>query len=440
MGGKRKQAYLLKGGEARLQFVGSPPSKSTVPSAIFTPTLENFKCFPNEKYDDEQISAISQALKEANEEVQIEMVGKYDTFYDNPRIYTKVTLPQELVTKLSNVLVDPTISIRGTCKILKREDVREHQPAVRTSIYPYVVYPARIIWKVTDDAEVEFSVEGISLKTQATYEDFKGIEKLAESYKSSGTTHVQLNYSVTLEWVDFTMDFPELERNTFEKLYKNQPFSDCIIVASNKKEFGCHQSILAVHSDVLFTAFGNGMKEFQTNRIEMEDVGGEAVELLLKFMYARKDFLKDLEEKSGQVVLELLQTSHKMNISELELFLCQFLCRKPSNWFSIDVALSFYLFTMNVDSMENLTEKMWSFMRDNPDQISDSTTYQEWLEKEPKVAAQFVLKLLESMHEQKTAVQVDIRLVEEIVIGSDSNSDNSFDNDDDDDNDSLMTD
>ncbi|CAL8135859.1 unnamed protein product [Orchesella dallaii] len=444
-----RKAYLLKKGEVYLQFVGRPPTRNSERVLLYNGNVETFTCFQDETYDDQQIALVSEAIAKAAElgdnKPKIEMYGKYDTFYDTPRIYTNVSFPQQLVKTLSSILQEPRISIKGTYKVVRQrqggchfrsDPAHSHSignvvPPSRFEVYsagpvpvaPYVypqnaqrhldaqeghlhyAYPVyqsnsltwgpgnfNINWSLVDNQDVEFSVEGLELKENATYQGFNGIEKLAQYYNSGGIEYAQLTYSVILEWNEFGKPDERFEKSILAKLFEGKLLADCVLEASNKMEFECHRNILGANSEVLLRMFESGMQESQTKRIKMEDMSEIAVKMMLDYMYGRN---LNLEERQEVEILELLKAAHKYNISKLELAISCFLLYKPMEWFSMDGVLAFYFFAKNVDDLRNLEKKLKAVMRQNTQELAASAMYKEWMEAEPQMAAQFVLQLLE---------------------------------------------
>ncbi|CAL8143268.1 unnamed protein product [Orchesella dallaii] len=451
-----RKAYLLKNGEARLQFVGSPPSKNSERALIFTADSDNFICIPDETYDTDQIQFITREIEKATGldkiKPKIEMYGKYDTFFQTPRIYTDVLFPQEFVKSLSGILPEARIRIKGTYKVLQqlkhfvepssppplsstfsasprsdfgiihplilakrfrsrlfstsairqnhKEPARmETQPRIDPIIFPrllnrYVFADHNVIsWTPFDDQVYAFSVEGLELKENATYEGFQGLEKLAEYYNSHGLTTAKLTYSVILEWKEFEGRNDGFEASTLEKLFDGKPLADCVIKAANGAEFECHRNILGVNSDVFLAMFEVGMSESKTHLIDMKDVSEEGVKMMLDYLYGRN---LHLEGRTEGDILEVLKAAHKYNISKLESIIAQFLLYKPMDWFSMDGVLDFYFFVKNVDALCSFADKLKAAIKGNTKKFSASATYQKWMEKEPNAAAQFVLQLFET--------------------------------------------
>ncbi|CAL8135849.1 unnamed protein product [Orchesella dallaii] len=409
-----KTAYLLKKG---------PSTRSTDRVLLYSANVSSFTCFQDETYDDQQISLVSEAIRKSTElginKPKIEMYSKYDTFYDTPRIYTNVSFPQEFEKALSSILQKPRISIKGTYRLVRQENV---VPPRRFEIYPppmlAPIFSRGMLPhldahegassrshfltcgpgndsnrnRVIVDKEVEFSVEGLDLKENATYQGFNGIEHLAQCYKSGGITNVQMTYSVILEWNEFEIPDERFEASVLDKLFEGKPLADCVLEASNKVEFECHRNILGANSEVLLRMFENGMQESQTNRIKMEDMSEIAVKMMLDYMYGRN---LNLEGRTDVEILELLKAAHKYNISKLELIISRFLWYKPMEWFTMDGVLALYFFAKNVDDLMDLVEKLKAVMKANTQELSASATYKEWMEVEPQMASQFVVQLLE---------------------------------------------
>jgi len=201
----------------------------------------------------------------------------------------------------------------------------------------------------------------IQLEEDQTYETFQGGIPMSDYYIKNGYSNAILNYSVTLEWKDFTLDAEKTQLSVLSNLFTSKPFADCSIVACNGMEFKCHRNILSAHSDVLHTMLtSSGFLESETSRLELDELSEESVGELVGYLYGQEI---NLEGMSESVALELLRAAHMYNISQLETAMLRMLCVKPADWFSMDNVLSIYFFTANEQRHQNLTEKMMSILK-----------------------------------------------------------------------------
>ncbi|CAL8075708.1 unnamed protein product [Orchesella dallaii] len=378
MAPSKRKAYLLKDGETLFHFIGQNEKIRSETSVLYTANPTNFKAVPDEVYDDDQavaiFMAIAQAAKSDEDATRIEIHAKYHTFYDQIRILTTAIFPKEFIEALSNIVAEPKISIQGTYKMLfyntRKEDLEQ-----------------------IDDVAYDFSISDIELKEEHTYENFEGGIPMSDYYIKNGYSNSILNYSVILEWQDFSLDVENTQLSVLEKLFTDKPFVDCCIVASNGVEFKCHRNILSAHSDVLHVMLtSSGFTESETSTIKLEEMSEEGVRNLVSHMYGRELNLEKMKEK---VAIELLRAAHMYNILPLETAMLRMLCLKPPNWFTMDNALTLYFFTVHVDRHQNLTEKMQSILKRNSQQLRTATAYKDLMEKQPKEAAELLMNLLE---------------------------------------------
>ncbi|CAL8135738.1 unnamed protein product [Orchesella dallaii] len=295
---------------------------------LYTPKLAEFKAI-NDVYDLEVIKAISAVLeeneveKDEKERCKIHMIPKYDTFFDQISILVKLNFSKGFVDKLYTIVAKPIIHVT-----LKAGESSSEIQACR-------------------------SVDGFPYGSEFSF-----------------------LYSIDLEWHEFSMGSPGnfIRPNLGEKLWNEMVLADCTIVSSDETENKCYRSVLSVHSDVLHIMLTSGLRESQTNRIEMVDISQEVVTILLAYMYGRD---LQLDQLTIEVAFEVFKATHKYHISNLETMLLYLFCRKPSDWFSIDDLLTIYFFSVNEGK-----------------RASASPLYQAMMETNPKDATNLALKLL----------------------------------------------
>lgn len=176
----------------------------------------------------------------------------------------------------------------------------------------------------------------------------------------NGTKNFWLTYTIYLEWEDVSAYVQVVRLNVFEKLFNEKLLADCTIVASNGAGKNCHVCVLAAHSDVFHTMLTVGLTKSQTRRIEYDDVGDEALDNVLAYCYGQE---LSMERLLKEVAIEIFQTAHKYNIPPLECIMQQLLIRKSDDWFTMNNVFTLYFFSGNVDSFQNLTEKMLMIMK-----------------------------------------------------------------------------
>ncbi|CAL8130951.1 unnamed protein product [Orchesella dallaii] len=237
----------------------------------------------------------------------------------------------------------------------------------------------------------------IDLDKEQNISDFEGALKMVEiCNKVPEGTNLVLKYSVLLQWQNNQLKFPAVKVNVLEKLFDEKLLADCSLVLSNGTEVKCHRNVLAAHSDVFHTMLTSGFSESTSNKIEMTDVSEEGLNIFLNYLYKDKINTEVIEE---EIAVELLQISHKYNVSALESIMLEMLFNKPNNWFSVDSALSLYFITVNVTAHSALCEKMFDIIKrnsyGNTQKLRSSTLYKEMEEKNPKEALNLLYKLLE---------------------------------------------
>ncbi|ODM89716.1 Copper-transporting ATPase, partial [Orchesella cincta] len=100
---------------------------------------------------------------------------------------------------------------------------------------------------------------------------------------------------------------------------------------------------------------------------------------------------------SEEICLELLYAAHKYDISTLENLIVDTLLDKPDEWFSINVVLELYFFTVNVGScdLDLLTEKLVDILIRNQKELGNSVFYQELKANNSTQLVDLEVKLLE---------------------------------------------
>lgn len=75
----------------------------------------------------------------------------------------------------------------------------------------------------------------------------------------------------------------------FHKLYVTKAFSDFTIICSDGKEIQTHRCILAANSPVFNAMLQTAMMESITNKMKIDDINGDVMEEILRFMYTQDD-------------------------------------------------------------------------------------------------------------------------------------------------------
>ncbi|ODM88723.1 hypothetical protein Ocin01_17958 [Orchesella cincta] len=129
----------------------------------------------------------------------------------------------------------------------------------------------------------------------------------------------------------------------------------------------------------------------------MKDVSEEAVQVLVSLFYQNDVHQAELGEMSEELVLELLQTVHKYNISSLDDLFVNLICSQSDDIFSIRSALHFYLFTSKIEAYRVIRLKMIGILKRNAAQLRSTEAYQEFMDKNPKEAMELALILIEKL-------------------------------------------
>ncbi|CAL8135657.1 unnamed protein product [Orchesella dallaii] len=369
----KHRAYLLKDILANLYCEGKNEETKEEQGSIvlYEAEMKEFKNYRNVMENDDVSDVLERALKSSTGKTCLEMKLTYDKVGETFKAKINTMFDKAFVRKLINTLASPTFIIEGTFRVL---------------------YLQNGAYQSFDSAPKYFYISGVTLKDQ-TIEEFSGSSEMIDlCNRSTEKSYIALKYSILLEWQDVKVDLQRDKLNMLEKLLTNKILTDCCIVAENKAELSCHRNILAAQSDVFYTMFSSQFQESQTNRIEMNDVSEEGVKSLLSYLYK---WDMNTEEMTEQIVIELLHTSHKYNISTLEKLLVNTLLDKSDEWFSMNSVLELYFLTVNIETCDLLTDKMLGILKRNPKQLRKAPVYQELVAKHPSEAAELVLKLLE---------------------------------------------
>lgn len=111
--------------------------------------------------------------------------------------------------------------------------------------------------------------------------------------------------------------FQELSKQLANFQLNGHASSDMTLVTTvDKRKFPVHRNILAFRSTVFAAMFGNkAFKENQTGLVEIDDISGEVMEALLKYIYSgdiqRVEANSDaLLQAADKVIFELLYLKH----------------------------------------------------------------------------------------------------------------------------------
>ncbi|ODM87845.1 TD and POZ domain-containing protein 1, partial [Orchesella cincta] len=346
---KKQQTFLVKGRTEQICW-GSPINGVQIGSIpLYNGKDDKFK------FNLSESGALS---KDSSFIPDIQSSIQQAFFYGkNYEIILQVLLEDAILKKVSNLLLEPVISIQDM--------VIDHKFPVKT---------------VT-----------VGLNKLKSGEKFDG-SFMVQTMKESdypGIIWNKLTYCIVLEWK--LSPIKTNQCNILQKLWSEKTLADCCILTGDQSEIRCHGSILAVNSDVFHTMLTSGLQETQTRKIEMTDLSNDVVNSMLSYLYGQEMNTFQLQH---EMVFELLRTAHKYNIVSLENDMTDVLLCQLDNSYEMNVVLDLYYFTVNVEKFHALCEKALDILRRNPDGLVSSSAYKDLLEKDPKEAAVLALKLL----------------------------------------------
>ncbi|ODM90557.1 Speckle-type POZ protein [Orchesella cincta] len=356
----KRQLYLLKDQQPKQHFHWARPGHTV----LYEGTFQDLKLSSIGQSMDENdttiISSIEHARTQPMDRSYIEMVVKYDKPNDKFKPAATAILGDSFVRCLSNLLSEPTIYIQG---------------------------------KFANDTNRPFKTTGMQLKAINYVEDIEGAANIMRLLNErSDYTHIGITYSIILEWKDLKVTVKKDRSAVLDKLFSEKLLTDCCIVAAEGKEVACHRNVLAANSDVILAMLTSGMEESRNNKIPMIDISEEVVNLLLAYLYGRDINTAEMEE---DIAYDLLRTAHKYNISSLQELMAVTLFNKSNDSFTTNTVLDVYFFTLNLEELTELCNKMLNILKSNPRKLIESTVYKDLIETSPKEAIELALKLLE---------------------------------------------
>lgn len=105
---------------------------------------------------------------------------------------------------------------------------------------------------------------------------------------------------------------PKTMCEQFEKLFKNEKYSDFTLVTADDQEIPVHKSVLSTRSTVFETMMETNMRENNEKRAKIEDISAPAVTEFLRFIYCGK------VEAVDEHAVELLYAATKYDIQDLK--------------------------------------------------------------------------------------------------------------------------
>ncbi|XP_065205253.1 speckle-type POZ protein-like [Planococcus citri] len=171
--------------------------------------------------------------------------------------------------------------------------------------------------------------------------------------------------------------FKHLSKN-FVSALENHDFTDFTISAQGK-DYPVHKIILASCSDYFAKMFKTGMKESAENRVEIADVDEVVMGEVLRFIYTGK-----CENTStDNLAYDLIAAADKYDLDHLKK-ICEDSVYKS---LSVDSALNVLLLADQYNANE-LKSKTIDFIVDKSSEIMNSTTWDEFTLKHPKLVGE----------------------------------------------------
>lgn len=162
-------------------------------------------------------------------------------------------------------------------------------------------------------------------------------------------------------------------------LHDNREFSDVTIYAGGR-EFSAHKIILAVRSPVFRAMFRHDMEESRTNRVEIEDIDGECMCEVLRYIYTGKI------EKMEQLASSLLSASEKYHMDDLKAA-CEnglYKCLTPEN--AADILILSDTFRAG-----ELRTKTKEYIAVNASVVGQTAEFQSMIKANPELGVEVLL-------------------------------------------------
>ncbi|ODM94883.1 BTB/POZ domain-containing protein, partial [Orchesella cincta] len=169
--------------------------------------------------------------------------------------------------------------------------------------------------------------------------------------------------------------------------------ADLVVVAGNGKAFNCHRSFLSAHSPVLDVMLKGNFKENRENRIEMSDMSEDSVQAFLAYVYCWETFEAS---ENPAIAYELLKTSHKYEINNLESCMINLILSKPIKWLQVDVAIELFFFSRCLKSWANVTSRAINAINAQTKNLEKSAYFQNLFNNDPTAAMQLCIAISSS--------------------------------------------
>jgi speckle-type POZ protein len=117
----------------------------------------------------------------------------------------------------------------------------------------------------------------------------------------------------------------ETSTDLVSQLFNSNTFSDITFICSDKKELPAHRCIITTRSPVFLAMLTTEMREAMSKKIVIDDIDGETMLELLRFIYTNK------VENLTKLAQNLIYAAEKYDIPELKLICAQKLIDQITN-------------------------------------------------------------------------------------------------------------
>ncbi|CAL8101262.1 unnamed protein product [Orchesella dallaii] len=171
-------------------------------------------------------------------------------------------------------------------------------------------------------------------------------------------------------------------------VYEAKALCDFNIIADTGKYIPCHKVFLSANSPAFARILLTECKETTENTYKL-DLSERGADALLKYIYYRN--LDDPLE-SCNIAFELMDIAHQYEIVGLENTIKDIFMGKSYLWYTIDVAVDLYLYTLKMQGYDQLKDELLKVIKMKFKQLEGSKVFQI-LEKEDKNTAANLLEL-----------------------------------------------
>lgn len=155
-----------------------------------------------------------------------------------------------------------------------------------------------------------------------------------------------------------------------ESMFQDGKLCDVSLLCNNGTvEIKAHRVILSSISDYFCAMFTNNLAESFKNEIEINDIDGESLKILVDYIYTGKIELNDAN------IFAILNASNFLQLENVVTLGCDFLCKN----LNISNCVSIYRFSEQ-QSLSKLKEISYKFLLDNFEKLAFNTEFLNELE------------------------------------------------------------